>query len=395
MAEQELDIASLSARVEHLEAEANLRKKNISWLKNYLDALKQEFNNRPEVGQWESLQEMIAQLTEQVESLQQRVFPLDEMKTGETLATDEIAVTESVNAVTEGSDQQQEIDLPTQQTRLRGFSDEEFKAERIMLLVDRIYALEEERHKQPISTEEFLRRYHARERDFTEINLAGLNLSKQSLGNLNLNKANFRGANLFAANMHNVNLSNANLSDANLTEVDLSNKVNLSYANLSGANLSNANLKTVNLIGAKLKNANLSKANLFEADLQEAILQGANLQHGIYNSATMFPRGFDPTEMGAYLIAPGTSLQQANLSRANLQSVDLSVATLDEVDLRGANLQDAKLRGANLNSADLRTANLNSTDLSGADLTNAKLGGANLIGARLTGAIMPDSTTHE
>src|SRR6478672_5822124 len=176
MAEQELDITSLSARVEHLEAEANLRKKNISWLKNYLDELKQEFNSRPELGQLESLQGIVAQLTEQVASLQQRVLPLDETKTGETLATVEIAVTESANTDTDESEGKETL-LSTQQARLRGFGDEEFKAERIMLLLDRIYALEEEKQKQPISTEEFLRRYNAGERDFTEINLAGANLN--------------------------------------------------------------------------------------------------------------------------------------------------------------------------------------------------------------------------
>lgn len=67
----EMDLASLAARIEQLEAEQNLRRKNIVWLKNYFDALKQEFQDRPELQQIQCMEEAISQLTAQVAELQQ------------------------------------------------------------------------------------------------------------------------------------------------------------------------------------------------------------------------------------------------------------------------------------------------------------------------------------
>lgn len=66
-----MDLASLAARIEQLEAEQHLRRKNIAWLKHYFDALKQEFQNRPELQQIQCMEEAISQLTAQVAELQQ------------------------------------------------------------------------------------------------------------------------------------------------------------------------------------------------------------------------------------------------------------------------------------------------------------------------------------
>ena len=94
------------------------------------------------------------------------------------------------------------IDAVVEEQSPTAFNDEEFKTERIMWLLNRIYAAEEESHETPISAEEFLKRYNAGERDFTGINLAGENLSGESLNNsLNLSGANLRGAELCELNL--------------------------------------------------------------------------------------------------------------------------------------------------------------------------------------------------
>lgn len=69
--DSELNLASLADRISQVEAEQNLRRKNIAWLKQYFDELKQEFNNRSELDQIQTMQHKIVQLTTQVAELQQ------------------------------------------------------------------------------------------------------------------------------------------------------------------------------------------------------------------------------------------------------------------------------------------------------------------------------------
>jgi len=210
--------------------------------------------------------------------------------------------------------------------------------------------LVEESQELVITTEDFLKRYEAGERQFSGSNLAKIDLSgKTFVWNLILSEANLTKANLAGANLINVNLIGANLQGANLTKANL-NCARLIEANLSGANLNGVNLKGINLVGANLNSANLSKQNL-----------------------------------------SGVSLCSVSLNSANLSEADLT-----STNLCGANLTYANLIGANLTSADLR-----GTNLTGANLQAANLKGANLTGvqslqyAKLTGAIMPDGTKHE
>ncbi len=72
--------------------------------------------------------------------------------------------------------------------------------------------------------------------------------------------------------------------------------IDLSYANLYRADLLGANLSGANLHRANLSGANLQGADLREASLREVNLNGVNLQNAIYNSETIFPRGFNLDE---------------------------------------------------------------------------------------------------
>ncbi|OKH36872.1 hypothetical protein NIES2119_15750 [[Phormidium ambiguum] IAM M-71] len=542
MNEQQVNLGSLFSRIEQLEQQLLMVKKYYTGLKRQLDLVTEQFNNRPELQEWDVLK---GEFTELKKQLSDRTFnsqPLDLPPNNDTKEDAEIVkeffarvdrqlqqdsptpTFEASQELTNNNEQvvtftNEEIDAVEQETEFTVFTDEEFKIERMLLLLMR----DETDENRAISAEAFLMRCQEGEKDFTGINLAtsdfskksiswefnlsranltGANLSYGSFSSLNLSEANLENADLYKAHLHSSNLENANLKNANLSEVNLVNadmrranlietdlcKVNLQDAKLTEANLRNANLSKAKLISANLNNANLSKAILIEADLRSAKLRNANLmgadltkanlrgtsqynnqvvdfyganlkgvklQQALYDENTRFPVGFNPSEAGAYLIAPGVSLQNAdlsgadlsganlteanlkganfskaklnsaNLSGANLSGVnlqgaymnqinlscanltgfnlikaelvgaDLSVAILNKTDLREAKLSSAKLRGADLKEADLRAADLNNADLSGANLTGAKLGGANLYYTKLVGAIMPDGTVHE
>jgi uncharacterized protein YjbI with pentapeptide repeats len=353
-----------------------------------------------------------------------------------------------VNANSNETDPDEETDPAAQQEEYTtAFSDEEFKTERMMWLLNRIYTAEQEIQETPISAEEFWKGYKEGQRDFTGANLAKVNLSGNSLiYGVNLNQANLTEANLSRANLNQANLSGANLRGANISEAELTNakldganldkadlhgarfyqtnlsksnlrkanlsssnfalanlsEANLSRANLSGAilseetnfsganfsssNLSGANLRTAKLNGVDLSNANLSNANLLQANLEGANLQEANLQHALYNTATIFPNGFDPLKAGACLIAPDSSLQNANFACTDLRNADLSEANLSQANLTDANLESAKLLLANLSEANLSQANLSYANLTAANLSSANLINANLQRTNLTTA---------
>jgi len=344
MADPQLDLASLVSRLEQLEARQNVVSKymvglkrqfdgmseglqQIEHLKGQISELQQRFNQLPTLrngldnaetpnGAAESVNVDDAEtgkpLFERVEQQQceEAIAPtLTEQSSESVVDTPEVGV----NAEAAETDKDEEIDVVAQQQEsATAFSDEDFKTERMIWLLNRIYAAEARTQETPIGVEEFLKRFNEKERDFTEINLAGANLSGKSLiYQLNLSRANLRGA----------NLSQAYLSGANLSEANLDN------ADLRGANLSGG----VKLGKAKLRKANISGACLHSADLSEA-----------------------------------------NLSGANLVKADLSQKT----NLSGANLTSADLRGANLNSANLEKANLKGANISGATLEEAKLSGA-------------------
>jgi uncharacterized protein YjbI with pentapeptide repeats len=112
---------------------------------------------------------------------------------------------------------------------------------------------------------DFLSRYAAGERDFSNIDLSETDLS---------------GVNLTLANLHNAKLTWANLKGANLYHIDLS-QAKLRYANLSGSMLRSSNLQGTDFLNANLSGADLSWSNLNGANLTGADLTDANLKNAI------------------------------------------------------------------------------------------------------------------
>ncbi len=253
MTDPELDVASLISRIKQLEEQQNIMAQYALKVKHQLEELTEQFNdlqqrfsqlptlsnslnsvdttNAPTESVSVDDAEVVRQFFERVDQQQrQEAIALTASSQNSELLGNPAEV--EVNADTVEVDQVQETDTTAPEESTTAFNDQEFKLERVMWLLNRIYTAEKETQEIPISAEEFLERFKKGEKDFTEINLARANLRGQSL-----NKG--------------INLSNANLREAELCE-----------ANLSSANLDEANLANANLYKAKLDSAKLVKANL-------------------------------------------------------------------------------------------------------------------------------------
>ncbi len=393
VADPELDLVSLISRISQLEQQQKVLKKYLIGLKHQLDRLTDQFNNRPESQQLKTLQGEIMVLQEHFNQLPNlKVSNADTLDAPMTDAvadhsmnfahvkSDGIVIRRSrrqrrvggkttptvvkqsneskvdttgslVSANAAETDREEKTDAAIQQTRrVATLSDEEFKIERIMLLLLKANVAEKET---AMNVEELLRRYKAGEKDFTGVNLAEANLKGSSLnsGSVNLSQANLTRANLNCVTWTNLNLDGASLKGANISEA------NLFRTNLSEADLENADLHKINLEQAKLEQAKLGKANFSGANLKAADLTGANLS-------------------GANL--SGANLKNAKLMKANLSGANLSGADSEQSDLTGTNLSGANLSRANLRKAKLMKANLRNANLSQVSLLDADLEGADL-----------------
>ncbi|MEA5581921.1 pentapeptide repeat-containing protein [Nodularia harveyana UHCC-0300] len=353
ISDSEITLESLAARISQLEVEQNIRRKNIAWLKQYFDQLKQDFQERPEIHKLELLQKEFIVLNAQFAEFQQSLndsqnlaegadncdastaennlddtevikqfFERVEKQTSQQSLLVEITNPENPEIVVNEAESENDV-AENEPENQADFTNLEFQLERIMWLVNRTYASDLESQDIPIDGTEFWRLYEAGERDFSNCNLARINLSGKTLQKINLTQANLKGANIRGVSIISGDFSAANLQDADMSKASLNN------TKLSEANFDNANLHQIKFISTSLENVRLRKANL----------------------------------VGAYL--NNTNLSGANLSGANLT---------------GLNLRKLNLSGANLSDANLQSANLLET---------------NLEGAKLAGATMPDGTTHD
>ena len=149
MADPELDLASLTSRIEQLEKQQETVAKYAVKIKRQLDNLTEQFNTRPELQQMESLQEVITNLSEAIAALHQQQNP-------------QFSATEMAEVSFTDLNEAEEIED---------------------------FALESP--STTVSAEEFCRRVDEGERDFTGINLAEVDLTGQHFpSGLNLSQAN-------------------------------------------------------------------------------------------------------------------------------------------------------------------------------------------------------------
>jgi BTB/POZ domain-containing protein KCTD9 len=164
-----------------------------------------------------------------------------------------------------------------------------------------------------------------------------------------------------------VSLKNVDAPNADLRQIDLTG------ADLVGANLYKADMTRAKLDGANLSKANLYGARLYGTSLVDAKLESTDFRKVLYDEDTQFPVGFNAALAGAYLIAPGVSLQGAKLPNAILWGVNLQDANLEASDFTEASFRGALLKNANLQRANLKKAKFGNANLEGANLDNADI----------------------
>ncbi len=139
-------------------------------------------------------------------------------------------------------------------------------------------------------------------------NLEGADLFKADLSSADLEGANLRNTGLLLASLNDTVLWGANIEGARLYGASLEGAAlkgaNLKGAGLTGANLKDAGLHSANLSGADLTGANLEGAGLEGANLEGTNMQGSNLRgavllNAVYDEATIWPNGLDPSALGA------------------------------------------------------------------------------------------------
>jgi hypothetical protein len=175
------DLASLVSRIEQLEQQDKILRKYLVSFKRQLDNLTEQFNKRPEI--------------ENLERLQGEIFDLQQSWNQGAIESDD-----EDNFDADEPEQEKEIDVDVRQNAIvTALSDEEFKVERMLLLLNHIYATEEKIKEKTISAEELLRRYKSGERDFNGFDFTGANLSGNKWKYINIIGSNFRESNFCEA----------------------------------------------------------------------------------------------------------------------------------------------------------------------------------------------------
>jgi uncharacterized protein YjbI with pentapeptide repeats len=250
------------------------------------------------------------------------------------------------------------------------------------------------------------------------------------------------GADLTGANLDSAQLWSANLQGAVLRGAGLRSSY-LGRANLEGADLRYVRFGNAAVARASFRNADLRGASFAAFSLDSTLwdnpLATADFTGARWNSATRWPRRFDPAKAGALYekggeadlpiphdgevgseaklpipahrvarveeattealrdngsgfalnvrhVRTGALMLQSetgSLARADLRNAQLAGANLSQMRMTRANLAGADLSGANLSFALLMSANLHGATLRGADLTGARLGRATFQGADL------------
>lgn len=126
--------------------------------------------------------------------------------------------------------------------------------------------------------------------------LAGRDFRCASWARVDLTQVNLEGADLRAADLRSAELRGAYLCQADLRSAQLTG------AQLAGARVAGARFKGADLRGADFRGRGTGQV-LWDHDLWQADFHGA-----IYNAATRWPRGVDPTQLGCVLSDEGTEV---------------------------------------------------------------------------------------
>jgi len=138
--------------------------------------------------------------------------------------------------------------------------------------------------------------------DYTSLRLPHAKLASVDLSGLQLERSDFSQTVIDILNVTDANLTGSDFREAKITSLTAERTV-LSGADFSGATIygdfQNADLSYIKATNAELggdfRGANLKHADLRGAKLQGG-LDGAELTEALYDSTTVWPKGFDPSE---------------------------------------------------------------------------------------------------
>lgn len=124
----------------------------------------------------------------------------------------------------------------------------------------------------------------------------------EGFGPVNFAGASFKNAKMYGASFVGANLSNSDFTGADLRSADL-RKTNMAGANLEGLkiqriNFEEANLKGANFTGAYFERAILRKADISGVNFTGAKLVATSFEGAIYDQNTIWPEGFDFSNLG-------------------------------------------------------------------------------------------------
>ena len=209
--------------------------------------------------------------------------------------------------------------------------------------------------------------------------LDDLDMSNLQLGRIPVSDGNDQEPEYFSANFSGLSF----MSDS---------KIYIS-GDLSGADFSRSKLSNISFVNSDLGGADFSRVELCKIDfskskLAESTFEKAKLHKCCFNEAFLSCVNFKYINLDNATSLQGANLERANLSDAvmngvNLQSVNLSNANLGDAQLNNANLSHARLTGATgldtrMAEADLYFANLDNVDFNNIDLSDSILRFASL-----------------
>ena len=183
MTDPQLDVASLVSRIQQLEERQNSTAQYAVRVKRQLDELTEQFNDlQQRFSQLPSLSNRLnsvdttnapteSAVLDDADVVKQFFERVDQQERQEAIASTASSQNSELlgNPAEVEVDQVQETDTTAPEESTTAFNDQEYKLERVMWLLNRIYAAEKETQEIPISAEEFLERFKKGEKDFTEI----------------------------------------------------------------------------------------------------------------------------------------------------------------------------------------------------------------------------------
>ena len=154
------------------------------------------------------------------------------------------------------------------------------------------------------SSKKFQREFRSGE-DFS-----GRDLNSATFFQVRMNGSNFQNANLAASSFEQCDLAEADFRGAKFSPDSRMFRVTANEGNFEGVDFNKITIDSVNLRDANLRGAknfgDVKRANFQKADLRGADLSGLKLpleevfwEKAIYDSKTIFPKGFDPAASGA------------------------------------------------------------------------------------------------